>query len=472
MKKLFSEKARRVSENAVTVIAVGALLSIVWHFATADEVSVAELGGAGSVKVQNQDAFSLPAKNASRAHRRSFVVGNALFKENWVSTPSSVKSRQGLGPIFNAQSCSTCHFKDGRGQPPTNSTESFSSMLIRWSIPGEDEHGGPKPIPNYGDQLNHRAIVGVRAEGDAKVRFEEIHGKYPDGTEFTLHKPIYTFENLAFGALPENVMVSPRVAPQVIGLGLLEAIDERTLLSFADPHDQNGDGVTGRANWVWDIAQKKKRIGRFGWKANQPSLAQQNAGAFLGDMGITTKHFPLQNCASQADDCLKAPSTKHSEADEKDMRHMNTYTKLLAVPVRRDVNHPQVRAGEKLFRMAKCQSCHIEQMRTGVDPEFPENSNQTIRPFTDLLLHDMGESLADNRPDFEATATEWRTPPLWGIGLFKTVNGHTRYLHDGRARNLEEAVLWHGGEAETSKQIFMSMSKDDRISLIKFLESL
>lgn len=426
------------------------------------EISEA-LGGEGTVVMRGVDAFSLPARNATREHRRSFVIGNSLFKENWVSTPASVKTRQGLGPLFNAQSCSTCHFKDGRGQPPAAPGESFSSMLIRWSVPGKGPHGGPLDVPEYGDQLQHRAILGVRPKGDVKVSYEEISGKYPDGSAYTLLKPKYTFEKLAYGALPENVMISPRVAPQVIGMGLLEAIRESDLLANAKT-----PGVSGRPNWVWDVAEKRRRIGRLGWKANQPSVSQQNAGAFLGDMGITSKIFPTQNCPKSAKDCLEAEALPSFELDERDRVHMDTYMRLLAVPAKRP-SDPQ---GHRLFRAARCQSCHVESYVTGNFPGFPELSKQKIHPFTDLLLHDMGEGLADGRPDFEADGNEWRTPPLWGIGLVKEVNGHTRFLHDGRARNLEEAILWHGGEAEESKRAFMAFSRGERQLLIRFLESL
>lgn len=430
------------------------------------------LGGNTTVLTRGANAYSLPARNASTKHRRSFVVGNSLFKENWVTAPASVTSLQGLGPIFNSPSCSGCHFKDGRGQPPTQVNHSFSSMLVRISIPGRGPHGENIDVPFYGDQINHRAIVGVKPEGDVKVRYEEEKGTYPDKSTYTLLRPIYAFENLAYGPMPLDVMMSPRVAPQVIGLGLLEAIAEIDLLRQSDPDDKNSDGISGRPNFVWDRAAKQTRLGRFGWKANQPSLAQQNAGAFLGDMGITSRHFAQQNCASVAADCLKAHSLKRVEINDRDMNHMNTYMRLLAVPAQRTPADPVVLQGLAFFRQTGCASCHIEHFKTGLVKDFPELSKQDIHPFTDLLLHDMGDGLADNRPDFEADGREWRTPPLWGIGLFPEVNDHTRYLHDGRARSLEEAILWHGGEAESAKINFMNLKIDDRVALIRFLESL
>jgi CxxC motif-containing protein (DUF1111 family) len=328
------------------------------------------------------------------------------------------------------------------------------------------------PVPNYGDQFNHRSIVGVKPEGSVKVHFDEIKEKYPDGTEYSLLKPVYTFENLSYGPFPKNTLFSARVAPQVIGLGLLEAIQEKDILRQADPDDKNGDGISGRPNYVWNIARKKRSLGRFGWKANQPSIAQQDASAFQGDMGITSTMLPHQNCGEMAEDCRKAPVEKGFEISEKDLGHVNTYVHLLAVPVRRNVSDPEVQRGEKIFSSINCQACHTISYQTGVVPGFPELSRQKIFPFTDLLLHDMGAELADGRPDFGANGNEWRTPPLWGIGLFHSVNGHTRYLHDGRARNLEEAILWHGGEAQGAKDAFLRLEKTDREALLRFLESL
>lgn len=469
-------KKRPETFRAVAVLAVfvGA-----WTLARAESPNAPDenspefrSGGDGSVVARGGEAYNFPMRNATNAHHRSFVVGNSLFRENWVASPASIKTRQGLGPLLNAQSCSTCHFKDGRGQPPGSPSESFSSMLVRLSVPGKGPHGEPVPVPAYGDQLRHRSIVGVKSLGDVKVKYEEITSKYPDGAPYSLLKPTYVFEDLHYGPMPEDVMTSPRVAPFVIGLGLLETIDEKDILAHADPEDRDGDGVRGRPNHVWDYTQKRVRLGRFGWKANQPSLHQQNAGAFSGDMGVTSDVFPKQNCPSTARDCLKAFSLKSVEIDARDLEHMDTYTKLLAVPVRRDLQDPQVRAGRDLFRQAKCQACHVESYVTGVDPAFPELSKQRIFPYTDLLLHDMGDGLADHRPDFEAGGNDWRTPPLWGIGLLKEASGHTRLLHDGRARGFEEAVLWHGGEGEASRQSFLRMNKSERDALVRFLESL
>jgi len=430
------------------------------------------LGGETSVVMRDSNAFSLPARNASPAHRRSFMVGNSLFKENWVASPATVKTRQGLGPLLNALSCSSCHFKDGRAAPPSSPDEAFVGLLVRLSVPGKNSHGDAVPVPAYGGQLQHRAIVGADPEGDVRVSYEEIKGVYPDGSSYALLRPSYEFRDLKWGPLPDNTQFSPRIAPAMIGLGLLAAIRKDDLLALADADDLNGDGISGRPNFVWDYEKKSKQLGRFGWKANQPTLEQQNAGAFLGDMGVTSPLFPQQNCEPQDEKCLKAPALPSPEISARDLEHMSVYTHLLAVPERRDVDKPTVKLGMKVFRRVGCQQCHVESFVTGDLPKFPELSRQKIHPFTDLLLHDMGPGLADDRDDFEANGREWRTPPLWGIGLNKSVNGHTRLLHDGRARDFEEAILWHGGESEASRRAFMESPKTERLALIKFLESL
>lgn len=430
-------------------------------------------GGAGTVSVQTQDSFSLPNKNITPKHRVDFVVGNALFKENWVPSPSSVVSRQGLGPLINAQSCSTCHFKDGRGAPPTASDEIPVGLLVRMSLPGKDPHTGAViAVPDYGDQLQHKAILGVRAEASVLVDYEDVLGHYDDGTPYMLINPKLRFAKQKFGAWPKETLFSARVAPHLIGLGLLEAIPESEILAREDPDDLNKDGISGRANFVWNQRLSNKTMGRFGWKANQPSLEQQNAAAFAGDMGVTSSMFLKKNCTSKDGECNKAYATHGPEISDENLARLTAYTKTLAVPARRNLDDKSVLSGAGIFHQIGCAKCHVAAHTTGVDAEFPENSKQVIFPYTDLLLHDMGEGLADNRPDFEASGTEWRTPPLWGIGLTHAVNNHTRFLHDGRARSIEEAILWHGGEAETAQSKFRGLKPLQRKQLIKFLESI
>lgn len=432
-------------------------------------------GGRGTVFSTTHDAFSLPNKNIGKKHRIDFVVGNALFKENWIPSPSSVVSRQGLGPLLNAQSCSSCHFKDGRAAPPATGEEVPVGLLLRLSLPGKDpKTGNVIPVPHYGDQLQHKAIMGVRSEASFYVDYEaepqvEI---FADGTHVPLVKPKLRFADHKFGEFPKNMLISPRIGPHLIGLGLLEAIKEEDILRHADPDDLNGDGISGRPNLVWDEAARKKTLGRFGWKANQPNLQQQNAAAFAGDMGITTSLFAQQNCTALDKECRAAHAIKEHEIDDEKLARLTAYTKTLAVPAKRLTSDAAVLSGAKSFHKIGCAQCHVSSYTTGTDPEFPENSGQKIYPYTDLLLHDMGEGLADHRPDFEADGREWRTPPLWGIGLVKTINGHTRFLHDGRARSLEEAILWHGGEGERAKQNYKNLGSRARAELIKFLESI
>lgn len=427
-------------------------------------------GGEATIFNTSREAYAKPLANLPTVDLRKFTFGNKMFNTNWVQAPASVTSLDGLGPTFNRVSCSGCHFKDGRGRPPVDSSEPMNSMLLRLSIPGKAQDGGPKPHPAYGTQLNPFGIQGVPGEGKATILYEEIEGEYPDGTKYSLRKPTYIFSELAFGEMGKDIMFSPRVAPAVYGLGLLEAISEETILALSDVDDKNNDGISGRPNYVPDM-QGNKTIGRFGWKANVATLEQQNAGAALGDIGITTSINSKQNCPEIQKDCKSSVEGGNPEMSDDQLQKMIFYTQTLAPPARRDVDDKEVIHGARLFEQSNCSSCHTPNITTG-DHEIAQLANQKIQPFTNLLLHDMGDGLADNRHDHEANGNEWRTPPLWGIGLLKTVNGHTNLMHDGRARNIEEAILWHGGEAENSKIAFKNMSKVEREALIKFLNSL
>lgn len=428
-------------------------------------------GGDTTVFDATPNAFSLSARNMSFERRQRFVVGNSFFNKNWVTAPASTDGRDGLGPTFNARSCSTCHFRDGRGRPPA-ADEPFTALLLRLSLPGADPLGGPLGVPLYGDQLQPFAIEGVPGEAVPKVRYTERPGAFADGEPYSLRAPTYTFDQPAFGPLPPDLLVSPRVAPAMIGLGLLEAIPEADLLAREDPDDRDGDGISGRANRVWDVAAGAPAVGRFGWKANQPSVRQQTAGAFHGDMGITSSLFPEENCPMGQAACLAAPTGGAPEIADDLLADVVLYSETLAVPARRDVGDPTVLRGRQLFHDAGCADCHVPRHVTAADAALPEVRGQTIWPYTDLLLHDLGDGLADGRPDFAADGREWRTPPLWGIGLVDTVNGHTEFLHDGRARSLLEAILWHGGEAEAAQQAVVALPKPDREALLVFLESL
>ena len=448
---------------------------------TQDEgLSVLEEGeelsaGEGTVMDASDKAFDKSLRNLSAANIENFHVGNSFFRTSWVSAPSSTTARDGLGPMMNAISCTGCHINDGRGTPP-NPGEPLKSMLLRLSIPGKDLHGAPLPDPNYGTQLQTQAILDLLAEGSVDITYEENPGVYADGETYSLRKPTYHLIGLNFGEPSTDLQISPRVAPFMIGLGLLEAIPQSTILGLADPDDVNGDGISGKPNYVWDIANQQTKMGRFGWKANQPNLRQQVAGAFLGDLGLTSSLFPQENCTDTQFACQQAHNGvnegENAEITDRVLDFVTAYSSSLAVPARRNWTDGEVLRGKQLFQQANCTACHIPSFTTEAIEGFPEFEGQLIRPYTDLLLHDMGEGLADHREDFEANGQEWRTPPLWGIGLIETVNGHTNLLHDGRARNFAEAILWHGGEAQKSRNVFIQMTKTDRQALIAFLESL
>ena len=429
-------------------------------------------GGETTVDDTSRDAFAKPLKNLPTELLRDFTFGNKMFNTKWVTAPASVTSLDGLGPTFNRRSCAACHFKDGRGEPPRSLDEPMKSMLIRLSIPGKTENGGPVAHPNYDLQLNDSAIHGVTPEGNVTITYEKITGEYADGTSYTLQKPIYTFNNLAFGELGDTAMFSPRVSPAVFGMGLLDSIPDEVILNLADPDDKDNDGISGRPNMVWDDIENEEMIGRYGWKANTASIEQQDADAAFGDIGLTNRIHPKENCPPAQKQCQQAVQGEQPDISDMQLDRLTFYISNLAPPARRNVDDPRVIMGAKLFERAQCASCHIPQIKTDSHAIYEELANQNIQPFTDLLLHDMGDALGDGRPDFLATGNEWRTPPLWGIGLVSTVNQHTNFLHDGRARNLEEAILWHGGEAEASKEKFKAMNKDERKALIQFLNSL
>ncbi|MGD9539239.1 MAG: di-heme oxidoredictase family protein [Alphaproteobacteria bacterium] len=470
MASWFSSRRAERPGLAVTVVAAALACAAASTPVVAADISP-ELGGETTRPVATHKAFTFPLANLPKDKLRAFFFGNRLFNTNWVQAPGSVKSFDGLGPVYNRVSCSGCHTHDGRGRPPEAAGEPMLSMLVRLSLPGEDRHGGPNPHPAYGDQLNDRAIQGVPAEGRAVIDYEAVPGAYADGEPYVLMKPTYRVEDLGFGPLGEDAMLSPRVAPAMIGVGLLEAVPEAIITAAADPEDADGDGISGRANLVWDETAGGPALGRFGWKANQPSVRQQVAGAAVGDIGLTTPLFPHGNCAATQDACAAAPSGGEPEISASFFDRLVLYSQSLAVPAQRNPGDPAVKRGAALFTQAGCDGCHTPTVRTG-EHELAALAHQTIHPFTDLLLHDMGPELADGRPDFLATGSEWRTAPLWGIGLVETVNGHTRFLHDGRARDLAEAILWHGGEGEAPREAFRAMSKEEREALLAFLNSL
>jgi CxxC motif-containing protein (DUF1111 family) len=430
-------------------------------------------GGATTVFHAGPEAFLQAIANITLQHRTPFLLGEANFEVDWVPAPSTQRDRDGLGPLFHATSCLACHVANGRGAPVAGDTKAPPSLLMRLSVPGAGPHGEPAPEPTYGDQLQPRAINGVPAEGQVQVTYSPLPGiALRGGGTVVLQAPRYELVELGYGPLAPDVRMSPRVAQPMVGLGLLAAIPDATLLAWADPDDHDGDGIRGRPNRVWSVRQGREVLGRFGWKANQPDLEHQAAGALLGDMGLTSSLFPQAPCTAAQTQCLQGATGGDPEVDAANLASLADYSHLIAVPARRGADREDVRTGKAAFLRAGCDKCHRPTTVTGELPGFPELSNQRIWPYTDLLLHDLGEGLSDNRPDYQARGTEWRTPPLWGLGLTATVNGHTRLLHDGRARSVLEAILWHGGEATASRETVQRMSPKERTALLTFLDSL
>ena len=422
-------------------------------------------GGETTVFAEFSNAYQLPAVNLSAAETEEHRQGDVAFEAAFVTAPASV--RGGLGPLFNQNACASCHSKNGRAPAPVTGRDR-GGFFLKLSHSGAGAHGEPLGVSGFGGQLQTKAVYGKQPEAQGTIRYELLQGAFADGETYTLRKPIYEITN-PYTPMPAHVLTSPRIAPPVFGLGLLESIPEADILQHADETDRDGDGISGRPNYVWDFKNGKRVLGRFGWKANNPNLLQQTAGAFLGDMGLTTSIFRQEEFAGQPQDDGLADDP---EVDDRTLFLATYYTQSLGVPAARRQNDPAVRKGRELFRETGCQNCHTASFKTASSAAFGFLSNQTIAPYTDLLLHDMGVLLADQRPDYEASGREWRTPPLWCIGLTQVVSGHTNFLHDGRARSLQEAILWHGGEAENSVVRYKKLSKQDRDRIIAFLNAL
>lgn len=438
---------------------------------------------AGAFTVPNADssAYLQPAPALGDRQRATFLKGRANFNRRWVVFGISAGD-WGVGPTFVADRCSACHAGGGRGGPPAAANEQPVSMTVRLSVPGADPQGGPKPHDHYGDQLQNRALQGqspellhgyapVPAEAEVYLDWDEHGMTVADGSEVLLRKPRLRIERLAFGELGADTMTSLRIAPPVFGMGLLEAVPEETLLALAE--QQRRVGFNGRPNVVWDAIDQRMAIGRFGWKAMQPSVRQQIAAAAINDMGVTSSLFPRQNCPEVQTLCRGEVPGNDPELIDSAWDEFELWALGLGVPARRHWGDDNVQRGAALFEQLKCAVCHVPTLRT-VDyfARLPQLSRQTIHAYTDLLLHDMGEGLADQRPEFAAGGRDWRTPPLWGLGLSRIVNGSGALLHDGRARNATEAILWHGGEARASRESFARLPKRDREALLAFLDAI
>lgn len=421
------------------------------------------------------NAFTRPAENILTDHEPLFFTGNSFFNQSWVEAASSTTARDGLGPLFSARSCSACHFKDGRGRPPLDEGEAFVGLILGIGVTQLD-HGLSRIVadPIYGNQLQEFALPSIPAEATPHVRYEAIQGQYPDGEPFELEHPMYEITDPAYGDPSAELVLMPRVAPPVAGMGLLDAIPEERLRALEDPEDKDGDGISGRIRMVEDVTLQQLKPGRYGWKAEKPSIRQQVATAFRNDIGISNPVFDTDDCTASQPQCRQAPAGGEPEIGSDIFDKVVAYNHLLAVPARPFFDDKGVLQGKKLFEELNCGGCHVPSHETG-DAEFEELSHQRIFPYTDLLLHDMGIALSDAFAAGvlpPAEAQEWRTPPLWGIGRTHEVNGHTRFMHDGRARSLEEAILWHGGEAKSARDMFKALSREERALLLKFLDSL
>ena len=466
---------------------VAAVTAPATDFSKAEKFENMQGGAATSRKLVNQDAFSNFSANLTFAEEETFKLGNALFRKLWVSSPSSTQASDGLGPLFNARACQSCHLKDGRGHPPEGAADA-TSMFLRLSraprTPREQDLIKSKailnlPDPVYGGQLQDLAVPGMRAEGRMVVDYEAFTVTLDDGTVVAMRRPTYSVSDLAYGPLDVTTTLSPRVAPAMIGLGLVEQIHPADILTHADPDDADGDGISGRANIVRDPATGGLALGRFGWKAQNPTIRAQAAGAFSGDIGISNPDHPdpWGDCTEAQADCRAAPHGAQprlgtTEAPDPVLDLVTFYSQHLAVPARRDVDAPDVLRGKEIFHALGCAGCHTPKFVTRKDAPNKALAFQLVWPYSDFLLHDLGPAMADWQPVGDARGAEWRTQPLWGIGLTRTVSGHTFFLHDGRARNLTEAILWHGGEAEAVTDAFKSLPKTDRDALIRFLGSL
>ena len=451
-------------------------------------LGAATVGGAGTAPVQPHKAYLQPVEDLTAAQAERLQAGSNAFMTTWILFPqlsnpnweyasSGVPMMEwGLGPTFLANSCAACHIQAGRGRTTDIKNSTPFQQLLRLSLPGDTEHGGPKPHPHYGNQLQVFDVIAkdqnhIRSgEGNLFIDWHPVSVSLPDGAVVELREPKIRIEDLNFGPLGEDILTSLRNAPPIFGLGYFEAVSEEDILALAAA--QKAKHLNGRANYVYDDVSHKTSIGRFGWKANQPGVRQQAAAAFHGDMGVTSSIYPKQNCPPVQQGCKKMLPGDKAEVRDQMLDDLTFFLTALDAPEQRDKEAPSVKRGEQLFAKAQCASCHVPELRTGEFPALPQLSRRSFRPYTDMLIHDMGAGLADGRPDFKATGRDWRTAPLWGIGLSKQVNGSTNLLHDGRARNVLEAILWHGGEAQASRDLFAKLSKEERDELIAFVNSL
>lgn len=438
----------------------------------AGETAAANTPASKTIPVAEKHLLAQPDAFMPLLKQLDFAVGRSFFRNPWVQAPATTDVRDGLGPLFNSVACQGCHVGAARGLAPVENRP-LQHQVVRLSVAGKpaSESAGYIPEPVYGGQLQSQSLPQLQAEGRPLIRYQRVVRQLKDGEQVMLRKPLLRIEQLGYGPLAEEVQASLRLAPPLTGLGLLEAVPEAQLLEWADAEDTDGDGISGRANRVWDITSQQLVMGRFGWKAEQPNVLQQSADALHADLGITSTLLPVQGCTPAQTACQQSVHGGEPEVTDHLLQRIALYVSNLAVPAPRRLSDKGQQQGLALFTAAGCQQCHRPTLQTG-ESAYAWLSNRTIHPYSDLLLHDMGEELADHRPVFAASGREWRTAPLWGIGLAKKVAPQSGFLHDGRARNVLEAILWHGGEALPSRLKVEQMSATERRQLIAFVEFL
>lgn len=410
-------------------------------------------------------AFAQPASGLVPEAMAVFERGQAMFEQRWAVFPSFLGA-WGLGPTFVGDRCGACHINAGRGLPPKDADEAPLGLVIRLSVPGVEPGAPPRPHPHYGEQIQNQGL----REAEVFVDWQERSITYPDGDTESLRRPVLRWEALHFGPLGDDTMVSLRVAPALAGLGLLEAVPSSTLERMAA--QQRASGLDGRLNLMPGASAQTRTPGRFGWKASQPDLPRQIAAAFAEDLGVTSSLLPERNCPPVQAECQRPHPGREPELLDRELEDLVSWARMLAVPQPRHRDAQAAAHGSALFEKAGCAACHVPELQTGDMPALPSLSRRTLRAYTDLLLHDMGEGLADGRPDHSAGARDWRTPALWGLGLAVTVSGRMALLHDGRARSVSEAILWHGGAATAAREAFRNLPRAEREALVRFVDAL
>lgn len=409
---------------------------------------------------RSKSANLSPFPGLSDDQSELFALGRSFFHIPWVEAPSATTARDGLGPLFNANACVSCHQNNGGGAGIATPGQIDRSVPVKLFV-GKSARQAYLGDPVYGNQLSINGNTDVPFEARVRAELEFTSYRYADGKTIDLHKPRIVLDQLNYGPLGEKTTVNPVKAPVLIGLGLIESIPEQQILAHEDEDDANGDGISGRANRVWSVAYRDYRLGRYGWKAATPSVIEQTAHALNDDMGLTSQWLRQDNCGPEQTRCLQAYQSSELDVPEQRVTAIAFYLKHLRVA---KSSQAEKMPGKQIFAALGCGSCH----RGG----YHNDEGVEISPYSDFLLHDMGDGLASSMSMFEAQPSEWRTAPLWGLGLHKLMNPKAGFLHDGRAATIEQAILWHGGEAQISRDAFAALSEGDRVLLIEFLNTL